>query len=312
MPQIAGKITRYTNLYVKRRLVKLEIDIFGIISDGFLNHVPKQKTMRKIKDLVRIVSVQIGLDPREENMLLLNAANSYSKMSRGSVVGLRKIERQAKSDKSLSPQQTQPLKREVMYSSIRANVQNNDLIKQANLVMYSYEFRMKHDQLYGNQGLIDVARTETLSPFFLCSSHPKPAKDHAAWEGKFYYDADWKQYVPDDQHDLIRAIIRNRRLRTIQWAAGEPVFLTTRRNCKHYFKNIPIEEVAHSSPKALLKRHKMFMDDDKPASPETLKYREYYNRLKIEEALADVIPNPKLNKDITKDKKLLDKWKKML
>jgi hypothetical protein len=43
-----------------------------------------------------------------------------------------------------------------------------------------------------------------------------------------------------------------------------------------------------------------------------LYYREYYNRLKIEEALQVLVPNEKLAQDITKDKKLLDKWKKTL
>ena len=90
------------------------------------------------------------------------------------------------------------------------------------------------------------------------------------------------------------------------------MFLTTRRNCKHYFINVPTNEVLHSSARSLLKKHGLYMEDEKSVPREVLYYREYYNRLKIEEALHKLVPNEQLAKDITKDKKLLDKWRKKL
>ena len=203
-------------------------------------------------------------------------------------------------------------RRAVIYDSIRANIMRNDLIKEANQVMFQYEQRLKHDELYGPQGLLADAREEFQSPFFLCSSHPKSAKDHAAYQGKIYYDEAWKDYVPEADQAVIRAIIRNRKLDTIQYITGAPVFLTTRRNCKHYFINVSVDEVAHASARSLLKLHGMVMEDENPASRDKLYYREYYNRLKIEEALHKLVPNEKLAKDITRDKKLLDKWKNKL
>jgi hypothetical protein len=221
-------------------------------------------------------------------------------------VALKRIER--KFGKKEDYEQSLVQRRGVIYSSIRAKIQNNDLIKDANLVMYSYEHRLKHDQM---NELLDKAE-EDKSPFFLCSSHPKPAKDHADWEGKLYYDEDYEQYVPPEQLISIRAIIRNRKLVTVQWVVGAPVYLCTRRNCKHYFRNLPIEEVLHSSPRSLLKKHGMMMKDEEPVPRQVLYYREYYNRLKVEEALNKLVPNEKLEKDISKDKKLLDKWKKLI
>ena len=178
--------------------------------------------------------------------------------------------------------------------------------------MYSYEQRLKHDQIFGPAGMLEQASEETKSPFFLCSSHPKPAKDHAAWEGKMYYDEDYESYVNPDDLYLIRAYIRNHKLQTVQWVVGAPVFLTTRKNCKHYFKNVGIDEVLHSSARSILKKHGMIMPNEVPVPSKVLYYREYYNRLKVEEALHKLVPNERLAKDITKDKKLLDKWKKML
>ena len=306
MAKTVGKIHKYSNLYVKRRLVKLEIDVFAIIANGLLHHTPKAKILVQMRKELDFLAVQIGLSDAERNQLWVRFYNQYLDTSKKTVVALKRIER--KFGKKEDYEQSLVQRRGVIYSSIRAKIQNNDLIKQANQVMYSYEQRLKHDQM---NELLDKAE-EDKSPFFLCSSHPKPAKDHADWEGKLYYDEDYEQYVPEEQLISIRAIIRNRKLVTVQWVTGAPVFLTTRRNCKHYFINVPTDEVLHSSARSLLKKHGLYMEDEKSVPREVLYYREYYNRLKVEEALHKLVPNEQLAKDITKDKKLLDKWRKKL
>ena len=312
-----AKITHhYHNLYVKRRLLKLEIDVFGIIGNGLLHHTPRAKILKQIQKEVQFLSVQIGLSDLEKNRIWQQSLSHYLNVNKKTTVSLLRIERKfgKKEDYEESLQQ----RRQVIYASIRAKIQNNDLIKEANELMYMYEHRAKHDSIYGVGGLLDTARstsgsdTRAYSPFFLCSSHPKPAKDHAQWEGKMYYDEDWEQYAADQDKDRIRAYIRNKKLRTVQWVLGAPVYLVTRRNCKHYLTNIPLEEVLHGSAKSLLRKHKLYMPDETPVSKEIRNYREYYNRLKVEEALHKLIPNDQLAKDINKDKKLLEKWRKLL
>lgn len=303
------KIKRYTNLYVKRRLVKLEIDVFGIISNGLLHHTPKHKIIAQLQKEVKLLSVQLGLSDLERNRLWISAYNKYVSVSQKTFTSLRKIER--KFGKKEDYEQSLVQRRAVIYSSIRANIRNNDLVKEANSVMYNYEQRLKHDELFGTQGLLANAE-EGKSPFFLCSSHPNPAKDHAAYQGKLYYDEDWESYVPELDKDRIRAIIRNRKLLTLQYIVGAPVFLTTRRNCKHYFINVGIDEVAHASARSLIRKHGMIMEDEVSVPRKVLYYREYYNRLKVEEALHKLVPNEKLAQDIKNDKKLLDKWKNKL
>ena len=304
------KIHRYTNLYVKRRLVKLEIDVFGIISNGLLHHTPKQKILKQMQKEIQLLSVQLGLSDPEKNSLWISAYSKYDRISKRTFGSLLRIER--KFGKKEDYEQSLIQRRAVIYSCIRANIQNNDLIKEANSIVFSYEHRLKHDELFGPQGLLSNARDSSQSPFFLCSAHKDPAKDHADYQGKLYYDEDWESYVPAEDTDRIRAIIRNRKLATVQWVTGAPVYLTTRRNCRHYFINVPIDEVAHASARALVKKHGMIQQKDQPVSRNVLYYREYYNRLKIEEALHVLVPNEKLAQDITKDKKLLDKWKKTL
>ena len=307
--------SNYSNIYVKRRLLKLEIDVFGIISNGLLHHTPRAKILNQIKKEIQVLSVQIDLSDLEKNRIWQQSLANYLSVNKKTVVSLLRIERKfgKKEDYEESLQQ----RRQVIYASIRAKIQNNDLIKEANELMYMYEHRVKHDSIYGPSGLIAAARdagdhNRAYSPFFLCSSHPKPAKDHAAWEGKMYYDEDWESYADAADHDRIRAYIRNKKLRTVQWVTGAPVYLITRKNCKHYLKNIPLDQVMHGSAKSLIKKYNMFMENEVPVTKEIRNYREYYNRLKVEEALHKLVPNEQLAKDITKDKTLLDKWKNML
>lgn len=309
MAKNTQKPRKYSNLYVKRRLVKLEIDVFAIIANGLIHHTPKQKILAQLRKEIQVLSVQIGLDDVEKNRLWLYAYKQYQEVSKKTTVSLLRIER--KFGKKEDYEQSLVQRRGVIYDSIRAKIQNNDLIKEANSVMYNYEYRMKHDELYGNEGLLDSAKSSG-SPFFLCSSHKNPAKDHADWEGKMYYDENFEDYVSGTDLYSCRAYIRNHKLKSVQWVAGAPVYLTTRRNCKHYFINVPIEQVMHNSCRSLLRKHGMVMQDVAPVSRNVLYYREYYNRLKVEEALNKLVPNEKLSKDIAKDKKLLDKWKKTL
>lgn len=290
----------YTNLYVKRRILKLKIDIIQIITQGIISHDPKLKILQAAKKQIMSIAVQLQLSDREVHRLWLDAMQEYDRISKRSYLQIRKL----KKKETLTPEAV----KDTVYDSIRARIIKNDLIKETNQLMWDYEFRVKHTAIYGEGGLLDSAT----SPFFLASSHPKPAKDHANFEGKMYYDEDWekKNEYSDAEASAIRAYIRNHKLQSVQWVLGAPVFLCTRRNCKHYMRNMPLNEVLHASARRLLQKHGMYMkDSNQPASASALAYREYYNRLKIEQALFEIIPNEKLKKDIIKDKMLLDKYR---
>ena len=122
------KIKRYTNLYVKRRLVKLEIDVFGIISNGLLHHTPKYKILKQLQKEVQLLSVQLDLADPERNQLWTSAYSKYEHISKKTFGSLRRIE--LKFGKKEDYEESLIQRRAVIYASIRANIQNNDLIKE--------------------------------------------------------------------------------------------------------------------------------------------------------------------------------------
>jgi len=100
--------------------------------------------------------------------------------------------------------------------------------------------------------------------FFLCTVHDHCADDHKMWQGLIYVDRFWRTKIEGELYYPVLSYIKNRRIRTVQWVMGEPVWMTTRPNCKHYFIPLKTEEVLHSSPKILNERHryKTYSRDD--------------------------------------------------
>lgn len=293
-------------LYYKRRILQSEINITGIICNGLIHHTPKQTVLKQIKKELLFLQKAVGLENVEAHMLWLEANKEYNWVSKRTFSALRKLDLQFGKAKDYDESLHQRTR--VVYDTVRESyIRNNQLVKIRNRVSYVIEKREKHDYL--REMLVENRENDHYSPFFLCSAHKNPAKDHEEWEGKMYFDENWTDYISDqDEVARIQAYIRNRDLRSVQWVTGEPVYLITRPNCKHYLINIPIDDAMKHSAKSLLKRKKMYMEAEQPASKERLAYRGYYERLKTELALNELLPNEQLSKDIAKDRKLVDRY----
>lgn len=92
------------------------------------------------------------------------------------------------------------------------------------------------------QNLIDSGH-EAGVVFYITSFYGDCAKDHADYQGKIYYDANWKENAPKDRIDEIQNYIDSKNLRSVQEVMDAPVYLTTRPNCRHYFTAIDIDAV---------------------------------------------------------------------
>ena len=298
--------TMKKTLYYKRRILQSEINITGLICNGLIHHTPKQTVLRQIKKELIFLQKAVGLENSEAHMLWYEAVKQYNWVSKRTFSALLKLDLKFGKEKDYDESLHQ--RTQVVYNTVRESyIRNNQLVKIRNRVAYTVEKREKHDYLW--EKFHENQENDHYSPFFLASAHQNPAKDHADWEGKMYFDEDWEKFVQNDADQArIRAYIRNHDLKSVQWVVGEPVYLVTRPNCKHYLMNIPIDDVLSSSVKSLLKRKKMYMPDEQPASKERLAYRGYYERLKTEVALNELVPNEQLSKDIAKDRKLVDKY----
>ena len=147
--------------------------------------------------------------------------------------------------------------------------------------------------------------------FYLCSSHKNCAKGHEPFQGKIYVCEDWKNRCRDStEKKRIRAYIRNHGCMTVEEICGEPVYMVTRPNCRHYFIRLPTEEVLGASVNKLLKSHNLVSSE--PNSYEYSLYRMYYERLKMLKALRRICPCSDLENDITKTYGLTKKWLSMV
>ena len=299
--------TMRKTLYWKRRIYQCEINITGIIANGLVHHSPKRTVLLMIQKEISDINRAIGINQEEIKLLWTAASSNYEVVSKKTFGLLREVDK--KFGKKSDYEEALRHRKDITYRAIRENVIRNGLMtKIRNEVAYSYEKRYKSDYL---SDLIEENRQN--SPFFLASSHKNPAQDHADWEGKMYYDADWEgQDWNEEDRARIAAYIRNHNLKTVQWVTGEPVYLVTRPNCKHYLMNVPLEEALKSSVKALLRRKKMYMKEDIPATPELLAYRRYYERHKIEQDLYDLIGGNELQKDMEASRKLRDKYARLI
>lgn len=94
--------------------------------------------------------------------------------------------------------------------------------------------------------------------FWLCSQHSDCADDHIDYQGKLYYDDNWRMFGFDTElTQQIDNIIKQKKMMSIQDVKDKEPYLTTRPNCRHYFQPIAIADVLTSNTKDLLNRLKM-------------------------------------------------------
>lgn len=273
-----------------------EVRVNAIIGNSLVHRVPKQQTLKIIrKELVRLTNYA-DLSPSETHHLWLQSYSRYMRVSKKTFSSLRRANIAEKGTKDYEDELA--LRKNIVYKSLRKEWKLLEHDK--NQLANEYEHRNKFNSLW------EQFQTGV---FYLCSTHINPAKDHADWEGKVYVHEDWESRVSPETHDKVAAYIRNHNLHTVQWVVGEPVYLITRPNCKHYFIEVSVEEVLGSSVRKMLKKHNMYMKDEPEQSYEYGQYKNYYERLKALTYLHRMFDAEELSADISNTRKLARKWK---
>ena len=86
---------------------------------------------------------------------------------------------------------------------------------------------------------------------YLASRHDDSAEDHRDYQGMFYFDENWKQYIKERTQE-VQDFIDAFKMKSFQWVTHRPVWFITRPHCRHYFKAITIDEAMTSSISELL------------------------------------------------------------
>jgi hypothetical protein len=93
------------------------------------------------------------------------------------------------------------------------------------------------------QQQLEIAQQASIV-FFLCDEYADCADDHAEYQGKVYYNADFKDFInlTDDAKVMIDNAIKAKGFLSVQEVREGDPYLTTRPNCRHRFIPISIDE----------------------------------------------------------------------
>ena len=165
----------------------------------------------------------------------------------------------------------------------------------------------------------DTSDLDSLMCFSLASRHDDCAKDHEPYQGKLYVK-EWAL-----KHKEIKDYCEKHGIKTVEWVTGKPAWLTTRPNCRHFFKDLTWKEVRSTSVKTLLKEYGADRVAGSKGAWQNIKHKtrkewytqqnvlatikKYEKRLKKHEEMAEIYENENLRNEILKDKSLIRKWK---
>ena len=124
----------------------------------------------------------------------------------------------------------------------RHNEVSRLLIENKNLNLLDKEINeiVRTKETEEKEEIIKEALSED-KPFILVSWHKDSANDHIDWQGKIYVNED---FLKDPK---VKEIAEQRKMETFQWLIGEPVYMITRPNCRHYFQPLSVKEVEDNS-----------------------------------------------------------------
>ena len=106
------------------------------------------------------------------------------------------------------------------------------------------------------QQQIEIAKDANIV-FFLCDEFADCADDHADYQGKIYYNADYESFrLTDEAKDLIAQAVRSKQMLSVQEVREGQPYLTTRPNCRHRLIPISIDEGIGNDSLAAVKQNR--------------------------------------------------------
>lgn len=280
-------------------------DMTGIIYNGLVHNVPKNRTLRTLRNEIGWYSNKMGgISLLSQHRLWLSAVKSYQETAKTAYSSLRKTK------SSINYQESLKKRSEGVFEALNKKViETAELAKAGNFVLNEKEFNTKAQNL--TQMFDESRESEAYSPFYLSDSHANCAKDHLAYESRVYYDEKYEQFVTDESElAKIKAYIHNHKCMSVQAVVGAPVWFTTRPNCKHRLVPVPVAEVLGSSIRKMQIKRKLIVKSVPISNAETMS-RAYFKKLLDYKALWDIMPNDQLATRMKQTKMLYKKWARL-
>lgn len=103
--------------------------------------------------------------------------------------------------------------------------------------------------------------------FYIVNKFADCADDHAEYQGKVYYDERWQTFgfTEEAERMIAKRILDDRMLSVQQVRNGEP-YLTTRPNCRHSFKPIPIDTAINIKSEKILEDNQWTTGSYRPSN----------------------------------------------
>lgn len=114
--------------------------------------------------------------------------------------------------------------------------------------------------------------------FYLCSSHADCANDHKDFQGKIYFDKNWKSIIDKKDIDRVQNFITSKKMMSLQDVRDGKPYLTTRPNCRHTFMPITIDQALGNSRNELLEKFGMKKGKYDSKNYKDLQQQRYYER----------------------------------
>lgn len=153
--------------------------------------------------------------------------------------------------------------------------------------------------------------------FYLCNYFADSADDHKDFQGKYYYDKNWKSFkFSKETEDKIQAMINRYHMRSYQQVVDGPPYLTTRPNCRHTLTPIPLDQALKNNPAETGEKYGLRKGTYKSKNYKDLQtqrlnernIRKYKARLENDIAMAKHMHSPQLSAQINRDKYLIKYW----
>lgn len=244
---------------LKSLLYNYEVRIVSTVVQGVTSRASKRQILGKAwKETVRI-----RLEPIEQNRMWQFATSFYRHC-------IAAAGRESKVQK----------RAEKVYFALKNDLEL--LEHQKNEIANAIEFRIKNDELR------QMLSSE--SNFFYCTAHENPADGHAAYQDKIYYRRN------GHLSDVERKFVNSQRLLAVEDVVMGPVWLCTRRNCRHQLIPISFESAQTGDFRVETKGNEISYEEEQ--------YRNYKDRLKMYIGLKNAFKNTEGVEDIPQQMKL--------